>query len=279
MYVPRIRQLPNCKTIEALQGDGVMVTRCCNGSSNLDSTFYSNELYQSMDACTTANEEMGNMFLSTTAFCSVNGMNLETNNKNGFFPIDTHDDVQTNSEDPLASAMLLFARGITQNFSNPTNNRLCTSSNTRNQANIPGALVVNISKQELWTLRTSSSGNTSTVQCYNVVEKDIMLGILEEIEELSENICLMARIQPANNTSDAGPSYDSAFISENKMNDPIAVANKQNCWTIDYQQIIALYKDFVPQKELSAEQKYCPLLLFLLTRLQMQLLLSRINAE
>ncbi|GJR85999.1 reverse transcriptase zinc-binding domain-containing protein [Tanacetum coccineum] len=43
-----------------------------------------------------------------------------------------------------------------------------------------------------------------------------------------------------------------------KMNDPIAVANKQNCWTIDYKQINALYKDFVPQKELSAEQTYSP---------------------
>ncbi|GKF24953.1 hypothetical protein Tco_0080847 [Tanacetum coccineum] len=39
-----------------------------------------------------------------------------------------------------------------------------------------------------------------------------------------------------------------------KMNDPNAVANKQNCWTIDYQQLNALYNDFVPQKELSAEQ-------------------------
>ncbi|GJV24917.1 integrase, catalytic region, zinc finger, CCHC-type containing protein [Tanacetum coccineum] len=37
---------------------------------------------------------------------------------------------------------------------------------------------------------------------------------MEEIEELSANIWLMARIQPADNTSDAGPSYDSAFISE-----------------------------------------------------------------
>nr|GEW42493.1 hypothetical protein [Tanacetum cinerariifolium] len=42
------------------------------------------------------------------------------------------------------------------------------------------------------------------------------------------------------------------------MNDPIVVANKQNCWTVDYRQINALYKDFVPQKELSAEQKYFP---------------------
>ncbi|GJV08554.1 hypothetical protein Tco_1346210 [Tanacetum coccineum] len=37
---------------------------------------------------------------------------------------------------------------------------------------------------------------------------------MEEIKELNANICLMARIQPADNTSDVGPSYDSAFISE-----------------------------------------------------------------
>ncbi|GJW89507.1 retrovirus-related pol polyprotein from transposon TNT 1-94 [Tanacetum coccineum] len=41
-----------------------------------------------------------------------------------------------------------------------------------------------------------------------------------------------------------------------KMNDPIVVANKQNCWKIDYTHINGLYKDFVPQKELSAEQTY-----------------------
>ncbi|GJY50193.1 hypothetical protein Tco_0440149, partial [Tanacetum coccineum] len=51
------------------------------------------------------------------------------------------DDVHTNSEDPLASAMLLLARAITQNFSTPTNNRLRTSSNTRNQAIIQGDMV------------------------------------------------------------------------------------------------------------------------------------------
>ncbi|GKA54920.1 copia protein [Tanacetum coccineum] len=106
------------------------------------------------------------------------------------------DDVQTNSEDPLASAMLLLARAITQNFSNPTNNRLRTSSNTRNQAIIQGDRV-NIQSRNSGntgrntrrayvqeevvegsnaqnetgnvqrTLRTSSSGNNSTVQCYN----------------------------------------------------------------------------------------------------------------
>ncbi|GJX92144.1 hypothetical protein Tco_0345470 [Tanacetum coccineum] len=37
---------------------------------------------------------------------------------------------------------------------------------------------------------------------------------MEEIEELSENICLMARIQPTNFNFDEGPSYDSTFLSE-----------------------------------------------------------------
>ncbi|GJS89512.1 hypothetical protein Tco_0772148 [Tanacetum coccineum] len=44
------------------------------------------------------------------------------------------DDVHNHSEDPLASAILLLAKSITQNFSNPINNRLRASSNTRNQA-------------------------------------------------------------------------------------------------------------------------------------------------
>ncbi|GJV11044.1 hypothetical protein Tco_1352585 [Tanacetum coccineum] len=39
---------------------------------------------------------------------------------------------QNDSEDPLTSVMILLARAITQRFSNPTNNRLRSSSNTRN---------------------------------------------------------------------------------------------------------------------------------------------------
>ncbi|GKD98685.1 hypothetical protein Tco_1382582 [Tanacetum coccineum] len=37
---------------------------------------------------------------------------------------------------------------------------------------------------------------------------------MEEIDEISTNICLMTRIQPANIDSDVGLSYDSAFLSE-----------------------------------------------------------------
>ncbi|GJU92659.1 hypothetical protein Tco_1317415 [Tanacetum coccineum] len=44
---------------------------------------------------------------------------------------------------------------------------------------------------------------------------------------------------------------------KNKMKDPIAI-KKQNVCTIDYNKLNALYDDFVPQKELSDEQKYFP---------------------
>ncbi|GKA22439.1 hypothetical protein Tco_0708401 [Tanacetum coccineum] len=146
------------------------------------------------------------------------------------------DAVQNNSKDPLTSAMILLACAITQRLSNPTNNRLHTSSNTINQAIF--------------------QGTATNVQCYNYSEKghyarnflkprvrdskyfmEQMLlakhdeaGVIltdeqndflfadasqmEEIEELSANICLKVRIQPANFDSDEGPSYVSAFLSE-----------------------------------------------------------------
>ncbi|GJZ99680.1 gag-pol polyprotein [Tanacetum coccineum] len=110
------------------------------------------------------------------------------------------DEFQNNSEDPLTSAMMLLARAITQRFSNPTNNRLRTSSNTRNQA-IVQADRVNIQRinsgndgrntrrsyvqEEIMkgnnvqndagntqrTLRTTSLGAAANVQCYNCSEK------------------------------------------------------------------------------------------------------------
>ncbi|GKD46673.1 hypothetical protein Tco_1271318 [Tanacetum coccineum] len=55
---------------------------------------------------------------------------------------------------------------------------------------------------------------------------------MEEIEELSANICLMARIQPADHTSDDGPSCESAFISKEQSssidenNEPIGSVEK-----------------------------------------------------
>nr|GEZ77314.1 hypothetical protein [Tanacetum cinerariifolium] len=103
------------------------------------------------------------------------------------------EDIQNNYEDSLTSAMLLLARAITQYFSNPTNSRLRTSSNTRNRKIIQGDRVniqsrnsgnvgrnnrrayvqeevvegSNETENVQRTLQTSSLGNTLIVQCYN----------------------------------------------------------------------------------------------------------------
>ncbi|GJS95304.1 hypothetical protein Tco_0802272 [Tanacetum coccineum] len=54
---------------------------------------------------------------------------------------------------------------------------------------------------------------------------------MEEIEELSANICLMTRIQPANHTSNDGPSYESAFIIEKLARNAYHEAEKQRIFT------------------------------------------------
>ncbi|GJV11856.1 integrase, catalytic region, zinc finger, CCHC-type containing protein [Tanacetum coccineum] len=162
------------------------------------------------------------------------------------------DVVQNNSEDPLTSAMILLARAITQRFFNPTNNRLRTSSNTKNQA---------IVQRDRVNIQSKNYGNDGRNIIRSYVHEEIIEGNnvqndagnpqvpdskyfmeqmllakqdeagliltdeqndflftdasrMEEVEELSANICLMARIQPANFDSDEGPIYDSAFLSE-----------------------------------------------------------------
>ncbi|GJR76244.1 integrase, catalytic region, zinc finger, CCHC-type containing protein [Tanacetum coccineum] len=168
------------------------------------------------------------------------------------FMVDYDDDyqgdtVQNNSDDPLTFAMILLAHAITRNFSNPTNNRLRTSSNTRIQAIVQGDRVNIQSKNSdndgrntrhsyvqeeviesnnvqndagniQRTLRTASSRTIANDEAGVILtdeQNDFLFADasrMEEIEELSVNICLMARIQPANIDFYAGPSYDSAFL-------------------------------------------------------------------
>ncbi|GJU06021.1 hypothetical protein Tco_1122451 [Tanacetum coccineum] len=134
-----------------------------------------NEIYNSVDACTTAKEMWKRVkhLMKGTIQNHVDRETRFTNEFNQFVaePREAlQDDVQTNFEDPLASAMLLLARAITQNFSNPTNNHLRTSSNTRNQA---------IIQEDRLNVQSRNPG-------FN---------------------------QPIINSAD-GPSYDSAFVSE-----------------------------------------------------------------
>ncbi|GJZ93408.1 hypothetical protein Tco_0665473 [Tanacetum coccineum] len=77
--------------------------------------------------------------------------------------------------------------------------------------------------------------------------------ILDLEAKLKKNVDLILKL-------DSEDTLEEAFKTQQKMNekmiDPIAVANKQSCWTINYKKLNALYEDFVPQKELSVEQKY-----------------------
>nr|GEU75405.1 retrovirus-related Pol polyprotein from transposon TNT 1-94 [Tanacetum cinerariifolium] len=223
------------------------------------------------------------------------------------------DALQNNFDDQLTSAMMLLARVITQRFSNPINNRLCTPSNTRNQV-IVQENSVNIQRKTFGNSGRNArqsyvqdeiiEGNNVQSDCGNIQRtlrtmslgscKCSMLQLqMEELKELSANICLMAILQPVNINSDERPSNASTFLSENpklynassfsdtkvhvkirdtedirddatksqmkmenKFKDPIVIEKKQNVRIIDYNKLNALYEDFVPQKELSAEQKY-----------------------
>ncbi|GKE85719.1 hypothetical protein Tco_1559461 [Tanacetum coccineum] len=64
--------------------------------------------------------------------------------------------------------MLLLAKSITQNFSNPTNNRLCASSNTRNQAIIQGDMV---------NIQSRNSGNTGRNSTRAYVQEEVVEGM------------------------------------------------------------------------------------------------------
>ncbi|GKA68255.1 hypothetical protein Tco_0768172 [Tanacetum coccineum] len=160
---------------------------------------------------------------------------------------------QNDSEDPITYAMMLLARAITQRYSTPTNNRLCSSLNIRNQA-VVQADIVNIQRRNLGNdgiiarhsynvQEESAEGSNFQKETGNprvrdskyfmeqilLAKKDEVGVILsnekndfflvdalqmEDLDELSVNICMMAKIQLADIESDEGPSYDSAFISE-----------------------------------------------------------------
>ncbi|GJZ09193.1 hypothetical protein Tco_0543476, partial [Tanacetum coccineum] len=198
------------------------------------------------------------------------------------------DVVQNNSDDSLTSAMILLARAITQHFSNPTNNRLCTSSNTRNQAIVQGDRVNIQSKNSRndgrnlrrsyvqeetiegnnvqndvgniqRTLRTTSSGTAANDEAGVILidEQNNFLfadaSRMEEIEELSANICLMARIQPTNFDSNEGPSYDFAFLNLEQQRDRLDLS------VVEFKrQIVELQKSQsnLKQKMSKNEDKY-----------------------
>ncbi|GJZ27354.1 hypothetical protein Tco_0571607 [Tanacetum coccineum] len=74
---------------------------------------------------------------------------------------------------------------------------------------------------------------------------------LEARDKNNENVVL--KIDTKDILDDAAKSK---IKMKNTMKDPIAIEKKQNLCTIDYKKLNALYEDFVPQRELSAKEKY-----------------------
>ncbi|GJT84132.1 hypothetical protein Tco_1058474 [Tanacetum coccineum] len=194
--------LQRLQEVEDLQGDGLLYYDRGKWNHEYDSSFSSNEIYNSVDL----ERGQGNV-----------GRLLELDYDEEY----EQDDVHNHYEDPLASAMLLLAKAITQNFSNPTNNRLRCLVLIQNQAVV----------QQVTVIVESDSAILQRANAISAVLKghyDLELSRsqgngfyafadasrMKEIEELSANICLMARIQPADQNSDDEPSYESAFISK-----------------------------------------------------------------
>ncbi|GKF21371.1 hypothetical protein Tco_0070009 [Tanacetum coccineum] len=155
--------------------------------------------------------------------------------------IDYEDDYQRDIqgdayEDKLTTATMLLARGIDQRYSTPTNNRLCTSSNTRNQAVIQDGQVDIQSKN----VGYAGNGNRNVGrqnEATNVrnghyardcpkpkvrdakffKEKDFLFDYAyrdNTLEERNVVVIMMAHIQPTDDKSDTKPTYDVEFIND-----------------------------------------------------------------
>nr|GEU73451.1 hypothetical protein [Tanacetum cinerariifolium] len=210
---------PMLQKEEDLRGDDLKNYEAEIEAMNLILIFILNDIYKSMDACTTiksmwkcklvnaSREKKLEKSHDPLALVAHTGSSSRTSSPyyvtHPSSMVHYDDDyqgviVQNNSDDPLTFVMILLARAITQNLSNPTNNRLRTSSNTRNQAIIQG------DRDEAGVILTDEQNDFLFTDASR----------MEEIKVLRANICLMAKIQLANIDYDAGPSYDSVFLSE-----------------------------------------------------------------
>ncbi|GJV73395.1 hypothetical protein Tco_1493390 [Tanacetum coccineum] len=126
------------------------------------------------------------------------------------------DDVHNHSKDPLASAMLNFGNVGRNNRRAYVQEELLRNGNAtmRLQLNCPKPRVRDSKyfMEQMLLAKQDEAGVILSDEQNDFLFADASR--MEEIEELSANICLMARIQPADQNSDDEPSYESAFVSE-----------------------------------------------------------------
>ncbi|GJU58995.1 hypothetical protein Tco_1236761 [Tanacetum coccineum] len=133
-------------------------------------------------------------------------------------------------EDNLTTAMMLLARAISQKFSTPTNNRLCISSNTRNQAVVQDGRVdiqtknagyggnanKNAGRNRTQGFNTGNASDESNQIIQRVPRTESTPGKVnvQYLEELTAAVMLMARLQPADENVETVPSYDAKAVSQ-----------------------------------------------------------------
>ncbi|GJT01055.1 hypothetical protein Tco_0822224 [Tanacetum coccineum] len=169
--------------------------------------------------------------------------------------VDSEEDYQRElqgdvQEDKLTTAMMLLAREIIQKLSTPTNNRLCTSLNTRNQA------MINDGRVDIQTKNAGYGGNGNRNEgrqnrnqasnagnglmllaikdeaggTLNEEENDSMLDNAygdETLEELTVLVIMMAHIQPADENTKTEPKYDAEAVTEVNASDAVVVRLQQ----------------------------------------------------
>ncbi|GJW57093.1 hypothetical protein Tco_0103824 [Tanacetum coccineum] len=212
MFVPTGLSLPTLQTVEDLQGEELLHYDAEIKLMNLILLSIPNKIYNSADACTMANEMWKRV--EREALVSVYNRFAQLMNDleqiKMIFPIVTQFEKLVNasrakklekSHDPLALVAHM------ESFFEKYIILLCKTHLELVQARVGDSKYF---MEQMLLAKQDEAGVILTDEQNDFLFADASR--MEEIEELSANICLMARIQPVDNTSDVGPSYDSAFI-------------------------------------------------------------------
>nr|GEW35098.1 hypothetical protein [Tanacetum cinerariifolium] len=138
------------------------------------------------------------------------------------------DDIQTNSEDPLTSAInqaVIQGDRVniqSRNSGNAGRNNRRAYVQEEVVEGVKGHYARNCPKTKVqdskYSMEQMLLAKQDEVRVILTDEQTDFLfadaSRMEKIEYLSANICLMARIQPTSHSFDVGPIYDSAFVSE-----------------------------------------------------------------
>ncbi|GJV21798.1 hypothetical protein Tco_1370818 [Tanacetum coccineum] len=276
-FVPEGSTIPRLQTAEDLEGDDLLLHDAEMEVMNMILLSIPNEIYNSVDACTSAKDMWKRVerlmrgtiqnkvdretrfmnefdqFVAEPGVSLVSVYNrfaqlmndLEINNMN--FPTVTINTKFLNSLQPEWLKYLL-AKAITQKFSNPTNNRLRASSNTRNQAIIQGDRV---------NIQSRNSGNTGRNGRRAYVQEEVVEGMNAPKE--TGNVQRTLRIPSSGNTS----TDEAGVILIDEQNDFLFASHPPKLVPSDYSKLELLHMDLCsPMRVASINEKKYILVIF-----------------